>query len=194
MYGITILFEGYTAQHWFRGSFKIFTREVHAFLWNLIGTYILTSHLILQTKVLSVVLRMPRYFESCTFTCPSQVSSNFFTVVQCPNIGCKLVIDENFPMNVNSEWAINRLNLPIYPRSHPYRIVLDNHCTFFVTERCLVPIRMANLYHKNIWCDILPVNVGVSHILLGRPWIVDYNVTKEMMIAISLYIMVRSFH
>ncbi|GAV84671.1 hypothetical protein CFOL_v3_28113 [Cephalotus follicularis] len=43
-----------------------------------------------------------------------------------------------------------------------------------VTERCLVPITLG-AYQNHIRCDVLPMNV--AHILLGRPWLYDQDVT-----------------
>lgn len=41
-----------------------------------------------------------------------------------------------------------------------------------VAERCLVPIQILD-YKDEI--DVVPMNVG--HILLGRPWLFDLDVT-----------------
>lgn len=41
-----------------------------------------------------------------------------------------------------------------------------------VAERCLVPIQILD-YKDEI--DVFPMNVG--HILLGRPWLFDLDVT-----------------
>ncbi|XP_057975437.1 uncharacterized protein LOC131162848 [Malania oleifera] len=43
-------------------------------------------------------------------------------------------------------------------------------------EKCLVPIKIAD-YEDEIWCDELPMDV--AHILLGRPWLYDLDVSHN---------------
>uniref|UniRef100_A0A2N9H5T6 Reverse transcriptase n=1 Tax=Fagus sylvatica TaxID=28930 RepID=A0A2N9H5T6_FAGSY len=43
-----------------------------------------------------------------------------------------------------------------------------------IKERCLVSIQFLT-YKDDIWCDVLPMDVG--HIILGRPWLYDLDVT-----------------
>ena len=40
---------------------------------------------------------------------------------------------------------------------------------------CIVSIQMGD-YKNEIYCDVLPM--GVGHVLLGRPWLYDLNVTN----------------
>ncbi|CAB4269001.1 unnamed protein product [Prunus armeniaca] len=63
------------------------------------------------------------------------------------------------------------------PEKHPvpYRVAwIDNTSSIPVTQRCHIPIQFSS-YKDHVWCDV--VDMDVSHILLGRPWIYDYNVT-----------------
>lgn len=45
-----------------------------------------------------------------------------------------------------------------------------------VTELCLVPFNFAT-YRDQVWCDILPIDVG--HILLGLLWLYNHDVTHS---------------
>ena len=47
--------------------------------------------------------------------------------------------------------------------------------TLHVTQRCLVFIQMGD-YKNEIYCTVLPMDV--AHVLLGRPWLYDLNVTN----------------
>ncbi|XP_077246093.1 uncharacterized protein LOC143885949 [Tasmannia lanceolata] len=42
---------------------------------------------------------------------------------------------------------------------------------------CLVSFSMGKNYHDQVWRDVVPMDV--SHILLGRPWQYDKNVTHD---------------
>ena len=50
-----------------------------------------------------------------------------------------------------------------------------NHHTLPVTQRCLVSIQIGD-YKNKIYCNVLPMDV--AHVLLGRPWLYDLNVTN----------------
>ena len=49
-----------------------------------------------------------------------------------------------------------------------------NDHTLPITQRCLVSIQMGD-YKDGIYCNMLPMDV--AHVLLGRPWLYDLNVT-----------------
>ena len=50
-----------------------------------------------------------------------------------------------------------------------------NDHTLLVAQRCLVSIQMGD-YKDEIYCNVLPMDV--AHVLLGRPWLYDLNVTN----------------
>ena len=50
-----------------------------------------------------------------------------------------------------------------------------NDHTLPITQRCLVSIPMGD-YKDEIYCEVLPMDV--AHVLLGRPWLYDLNVTN----------------
>ena len=78
-------------------------------------------------------------------------------------------------MNVVSKDAIKLLNLKVEPHLNPFKVAWVNDHTLSVAQRCLVSIQMGDYKHE-IYCDVLPMDV--SHVLLGRPWLYDLNVTN----------------
>ena len=78
-------------------------------------------------------------------------------------------------MNVVSKDVVNLLNLKVEPHPNPFRVAWVNDHTFPVAQRCLVSIQMGD-YKDEIYCDVLPMDV--AHVLLGRPWLYDLNVTN----------------
>jgi len=87
---------------------------------------------------------------------------------------CKLIIDSGSCMNVVSENAVSRMSLTPEPHPNPYKVAWVNKTTLPVTKRCLVPLTI-RAYTEQIWCDVLPMDA--CHILLGRPWLYDHDVT-----------------
>lgn len=57
-----------------------------------------------------------------------------------------------------------------------FRVAWVDKTTLPATERCLVPIQLGD-YKDELSCDVLPMNV--AHILLGRPWLYDLDVTNH---------------
>jgi hypothetical protein len=51
---------------------------------------------------------------------------------------------------------------------------LVNNMSITIKERCLFLIKILDYYDK-IWCDEISMDVG--HIILGKPWLYDLNVT-----------------
>ena len=78
-------------------------------------------------------------------------------------------------MIVVSKDAIKLLNLKVEPHPNLFRVAWVNYHTFPVTQSCLVSIQMGD-YKDEIYFDVLPMDV--AHVLLGRPWLYDLNVTK----------------
>ena len=102
-------------------------------------------------------------------------TSIFHTVVQSGDKKCKLVIDGGSSMNVVSKDVVTLLNLKVEPHPNPFRVAWVNDHTLPVTQRCLVSIQMGD-YKDEIYCEVLPMDV--AHVLLGRPWLYDLNVTN----------------
>ena len=60
------------------------------------------------------------------------------------------------------------------PHPNPYKVSWVDTSSIAIKERCVVPFQFLN-YKAEIWCDIIPMDVG--HIILGRPWLYDLDVT-----------------
>jgi hypothetical protein len=101
----------------------------------------------------------------------------FHTYIQCGERTCKLVIDGGSTIHVVSKSAIARLNLKVEPHPQPFfRVAWVDKTTLPVTERFLVPIQLGD-YKDEVYCDVFPMDV--AHILLGRPWLYDLDVTNH---------------
>ena len=87
-------------------------------------------------------------------------TSIFHVVIQSEDKKCKLVIDGGSLMNMVSK-----------------DVVKVNDHTLPVAQRCLFSIQMGN-YKDEIYCDVL--SMDVAHVLLGRPWLYDLNVTNDV--------------
>ncbi|KAK8938735.1 hypothetical protein KSP39_PZI011547 [Platanthera zijinensis] len=118
--------------------------------------------------VMRCILATPRALDEYNRT-------NIFTLnFKCGEKWCKLIIDSGSYMNVVSENAIARMHLVTEPHPHPYKIAWVNKTSIAVSKRCLVPLTLKN-YVDKVWCDVIPMDV--CHVLLGRPWLYDYDVT-----------------
>ena len=102
-------------------------------------------------------------------------TSIFHTIIQSEDKKCKLVIDGGSSMNVVSKDAVKLLNLKVEPHLNPFRVAWVNNHTLLVAQRCLVSIQMGD-YKDGIYYNVLPMDV--AHVLLGRPWLYDLNVTN----------------
>ena len=88
----------------------------------------------------------------------------------------KMVIDGGSAMNVVVEAAIERCHLKVKPHPHPFKVAWVNKTHLTVTHRCKIPIQIGS-YKDEVLCDVLPMDV--AHILLGRPWLYDRNVSHN---------------
>ncbi|XP_048604599.1 uncharacterized protein LOC125582122 [Brassica napus] len=91
---------------------------------------------------------------------------------------CRYVIDYGSCRNVISEDAVNKLGLRRSDHPSPYKLVwLRQGSEIRVTHRVLVSLSIGNHYKDKIYCDVVPMDV--SHILLGRPWQYDRDVSHS---------------
>ena len=102
-------------------------------------------------------------------------TNSFHTIIQSGDKKCKLVIDGGRSMNVVSKDAIKLLNMKVELHPNPFKVDWMHDHTLSVTQRCLVSIQMGD-YKDEIYCEVLPMDV--AHVLLGRPWLYDLNVTN----------------
>ncbi|KAK8942514.1 hypothetical protein KSP39_PZI008914 [Platanthera zijinensis] len=100
----------------------------------------------------------------------------FITITKIGENTCKIIIDSGSCMNVVSSIALIRLNLTIEPHPRPYKVAWIYTMSISVSQHCLVPIQLGR-YSDNIWCDVLPMDV--AHILLGRSWLYDLDMTHH---------------
>ncbi|KAK8942371.1 hypothetical protein KSP39_PZI009407 [Platanthera zijinensis] len=98
----------------------------------------------------------------------------FYTYFQSAGGPCKLAIDGGSCVNIVAKKALERMQITPEPHPHPYRVLWVDKSAIQVTQRCLVPLRLASFEDK-VWCDVIPMDV--AHVLLGRPWLFDHDAT-----------------
>ena len=124
------------------------------------------AHIIVMRCILSTPKKDPDWKRT----------SIFHTYIKCGTKSCKMIIDGGSCMNVISKSASEKLGLKVEPHPQPYKVAWVDTTTKPVSHRGLVPIKIAD-YEDQIWCDTLPMDV--AHILLGRPWLYDRDVTHS---------------
>ena len=70
--------------------------------------------------------------------------------------------------------VVSHLGLKLIPHPNPYKVSWVDTSSIAIKERCVVPLQFLT-YKAEIWCDVFPMDVG--HIILGRPWLYDLDVT-----------------
>jgi hypothetical protein len=98
----------------------------------------------------------------------------FQTYTKCGDKTCRVIIDSGSCINAVSSTLVSRLGLKLVPHPNPYKVSWVDTTSIPIKERCLVSIQFLT-YKDDIWCDMLPMDVG--HIILGRPWLYDLDVT-----------------
>ncbi|GFZ19760.1 hypothetical protein Acr_28g0004650 [Actinidia rufa] len=98
----------------------------------------------------------------------------FYTYIKCGEKDCKVIIDSGSCINAVSSSTVSRLGLKPVPHPNPYHVSWVDTSSISIKQRCLVPIQILS-YSDKIWCDVVPMDVG--HIILGRPWLFDMDVT-----------------
>ena len=99
----------------------------------------------------------------------------FSTFTKIANTVIKILVDSGSVVNAVAAASVPALGLA--PEAHPlpYKAMWINDLSLAVTHRCLVPLRVGG-YGADIWWDVLPM--GVGSILLGRPWLYDFDVAQ----------------
>lgn len=91
---------------------------------------------------------------------------------------CSLVIDSGSCQKVVSEEAARKLCLKRESHPAPYKFTwLQEEIELRVFQHAHVTLSIGAYYKDTIMCDIVPMEV--SHILLGRPWLFDRDVTNN---------------
>lgn len=99
----------------------------------------------------------------------------FPSYIKCSDRSCKIIFDNGNCTNVIPANNLSRLVLTLVPHLKPYRVSWVYSTSIPVTQRCLVPIQMFT-YKDHFWCDVVPMDVG--HIILGRAWIYNFDVSN----------------
>ena len=98
----------------------------------------------------------------------------FHIITKIGGKSCKVIIDSGSCINAVSSKVITKFGLKAVPHPHPYIVTWINSSALEVKQRCLVPIDFG-LFKDKIWSDVVTMNVG--HVILGRPWLYDKDVT-----------------
>jgi len=88
---------------------------------------------------------------------------------------CEMIIDNGSCTNVASTTLVEKLGLTTLPHPRPYSLRwLNENGEIRVTKQVCVPFSIKT-YHDEVLCDVAPMSA--SHLLLGRPWQFDKDVT-----------------
>jgi hypothetical protein len=94
-----------------------------------------------------------------------------------PQMACKVIIDGGSCRNLASKELCAKLKLKYIPHPHPYYIQwLSDKGEMKVSYMVRVEFQIGP-YSDTIECDVVPMSV--CHMLLGRPWQFDRNVTHN---------------
>ena len=66
------------------------------------------------------------------------------------------------------------LGLKLITHPNPYKVSWVDTSSITIKKRCVIPLQFLT-YRVEIWCDVISIDVG--HIILGRPWFYDLDVT-----------------
>ena len=91
---------------------------------------------------------------------------------------CNVIINSVSCINLVAEEMVNKLNLKTRPHPQPYKIQwFQKGNVLKVTKKCMVSFSIGKNYKGKIWCDVVPLDA--CHLLLGRPWQFDRNVSHN---------------
>ena len=98
----------------------------------------------------------------------------FQTYTKCGDKTCKVIIDSGSCINEVTFNVVSRLGLKLTPHPNPYKVFWVDTSSIAIKERYVVPLQFLT-YKAEIWCDVILMTV--RHIILGRHWLYDLDVT-----------------
>ena len=147
-----------------------------------VGTYLSLSHRVMMLHVMGgsrhcTATPSPHAGTATPTTADlTQRSSIFYVYLKIGERSCKLIVDSGSCINAISEDAVAKLGLTLVPHPAPYNMSWVDASTLPVKFQCAIPLKMST-YEDTVICDVLPMKI--SNIILGRPWLFDYNVRLE---------------
>ncbi|CAJ2652834.1 unnamed protein product [Trifolium pratense] len=100
----------------------------------------------------------------------------FKTHCSIKNKVCNLIVDTGSTENLVSQKLVDYLKLSTEPHQKPYTLGwVSKGSQVRVTLACKVPISIGKHYREKVLCDVL--DMDVYHVLLGRPWQFDNDIT-----------------
>ncbi|XP_045792157.1 uncharacterized protein LOC123886936 [Trifolium pratense] len=89
---------------------------------------------------------------------------------------CNLIVDTGSTENLVSQKLVDYLKLSTEPHQKPYTLGwVSKGSQVRVTLAHKVPISIGKHYREKVLCDVL--DMDVCHVLLGRPWQFDNDIT-----------------
>jgi hypothetical protein len=108
---------------------------------------------------------------------PVQRTSLFIIACKTKDRVCKVIIDSGSTDNLVSTEMVEKLELKTTTHPNPYKVSwLQKGHQVMVSQQCQVEFKIGG-YKDEILCDVIPMDV--CHILLGRPWQYDQNVSHD---------------
>ncbi|XP_073031256.1 uncharacterized protein [Primulina eburnea] len=90
---------------------------------------------------------------------------------------CNLIIDGGSCTNVASLEMVEKLSLPTLKHPQPYKLQWLNDCAEVKVNKQVLVVFSIGKYVDEVLCDVVPMHA--CHILLGRPWQYDRQVTHD---------------